>query len=34
MSRISNDLNQIAEVAHHAPEDLLISLVLIVRYRL
>ena len=30
MSRISNDLNQIAEVAHHAPEDLLISLVLIV----
>jgi ATP-binding cassette subfamily B protein len=25
MSRISNDLNQIAEVAHHAPEDLLIS---------
>ena len=30
MSRISNDLNQIAEVAHHAPEDLLISLTLIV----
>ncbi|MHC4834889.1 MAG: ABC transporter ATP-binding protein [Planctomycetota bacterium] len=30
MSRISNDLNQIAEVAHHAPEDLLISLVLII----
>jgi ATP-binding cassette subfamily B protein len=25
MSRISNDLNTIAEVAHHAPEDLLIS---------
>jgi len=25
MSRISNDLNLIAEVAHHAPEDLLIS---------
>jgi ATP-binding cassette subfamily B protein len=25
MSRISNDLNQIAEVAHHAPEDILIS---------
>jgi len=25
MSRISNDLNQIGEVAHHAPEDLLIS---------
>ncbi len=25
MSRISNDLNMIAEVAHHAPEDLLIS---------
>ena len=30
MSRISNDLNQIAEVAHHAPEDLLISLTLII----
>jgi ATP-binding cassette subfamily B protein len=30
MSRISNDLSQIAEVAHHAPEDLLISLVLII----
>ena len=30
MSRISNDLNQIAEVAHHAPEDLLISVSLIV----
>lgn len=30
MSRISNDLNMIAEVAHHAPEDLLISLVVIV----
>jgi ATP-binding cassette, subfamily B, bacterial len=29
MSRISNDLNMIAEVAHHAPEDLLISLVVI-----
>jgi ATP-binding cassette subfamily B protein len=29
MSRIANDLNQIAEVAHNAPEDLLISLVLI-----
>jgi ATP-binding cassette subfamily B protein len=25
MSRISNDLNLIAEVAHHAPEDILIS---------
>ncbi|MDO9576804.1 MAG: ABC transporter ATP-binding protein, partial [Candidatus Cloacimonadales bacterium] len=25
MSRISNDLNMIAEVAHHAPEDLIIS---------
>jgi ATP-binding cassette subfamily B protein len=25
MSRISNDLNTIAEVAHHAPEDLIIS---------
>ncbi|MHC5083468.1 MAG: ABC transporter ATP-binding protein, partial [Planctomycetota bacterium] len=30
MSRISNDLNQIAEVAHHAPEDLLISISLII----
>ncbi len=30
MSRISNDLNMIAEVAHHAPEDLLISFVTIV----
>ncbi len=29
MSRISNDLNQIAEVAHHAPEDILISSALI-----
>jgi ABC-type multidrug transport system fused ATPase/permease subunit len=29
MSRISNDLNMIAEVAHHAPEDLIISLVII-----
>ena len=29
MSRISNDLNMIAEVAHHAPEDLLISLVVL-----
>lgn len=29
MSRISNDLNMIAEVAHHAPEDLLISLLII-----
>lgn len=26
MSRISNDLNMIAEVAHHAPEDLIISI--------
>lgn len=26
MSRITNDLNTIAEVAHHAPEDLIISL--------
>ncbi len=25
MSRISNDLNMIAEVAHHAPEDIIIS---------
>ncbi|MHC4882903.1 MAG: ABC transporter ATP-binding protein [Planctomycetota bacterium] len=30
MSRISNDLNQIAEIAHHAPEDLLISTSLII----
>ncbi len=30
MSRISNDLNMIAEVAHHAPEDFLISIVMIV----
>ncbi len=29
MSRISNDLNMIAEVAHHAPEDLLISVLII-----
>ncbi len=30
MSRISNDLNRIAEVAHHAPEDLIISIVTII----
>lgn len=30
MSRISNDLNQIAEVAHHAPEDLVISVFIII----
>lgn len=30
MSRISNDLNMIAEVAHHAPEDFLISMVMII----
>jgi ATP-binding cassette, subfamily B, bacterial len=30
MSRISNDLNVIAEVAHHAPEDLLISTVVLI----
>jgi len=30
MSRISNDLNMIAEVAHHAPEDLIISIFMIV----
>lgn len=30
MSRISGDLNQIAEVAHHAPEDILISFSLII----
>jgi ATP-binding cassette subfamily B protein len=29
MSRISNDLNVIAEVAHHAPEDLLISTIIL-----
>lgn len=30
MSRITNDLNIVAEVAHHAPEDVIISLVIIV----
>ncbi|MCF7859272.1 MAG: ABC transporter ATP-binding protein/permease [Candidatus Cloacimonetes bacterium] len=30
MSRISNDLNMIAEVAHHAPEDLIISVFMII----
>ncbi len=30
MSRISNDLNTISEVAHHAPEDLILSIFLIV----
>jgi len=30
MSRISNDLNTIAEVAHHAPEDLILSFFLII----
>jgi ATP-binding cassette subfamily B protein len=30
MSRISNDLNMIAEVAHHAPEDLLIAVVMLI----
>ncbi len=30
MSRISNDLNIISEVAHHCPEDLIISLVILV----
>jgi ATP-binding cassette, subfamily B, bacterial len=30
MSRISNDLNMIAEVAHHAPEDLIISAFMII----
>ncbi len=29
MSRISNDLSKISEVAHHAPEDLIISLAVI-----
>ncbi len=30
MSRISNDLNTIAEVAHHAPEDFVISIFIII----
>ncbi len=30
MSRISNDLNYIAEIAHHAPEDFIISTFLII----
>ncbi|MFC1887412.1 ABC transporter ATP-binding protein [Candidatus Cloacimonadota bacterium] len=30
MSRISNDLNTIAEVAHHAPEDFVISIFVII----
>jgi len=30
MSRISNDLNMIAEVAHHAPEDFIISVFIII----
>jgi ATP-binding cassette, subfamily B, bacterial len=30
MSRISNDLNTIAEVAHHAPEDFIISIFVII----
>lgn len=30
MSRLVNDLNDISEVAHHGPEDLLISVVLLV----
>lgn len=30
MSRITNDLNTIAEVAHHAPEDLIISVFTII----
>jgi len=30
MSRISNDLNMIAEVAHHAPEDLIISFFMLI----
>ncbi len=30
MSRITNDLNTIAEVAHHAPEDLIISIFTII----
>ena len=30
MSRISNDLNVIAEMAHHAPEDLIISVFILI----
>lgn len=30
MSRLVNDLNEIAEVAHHGPEDLLVSTILLV----
>jgi ATP-binding cassette subfamily B protein len=30
MSRISNDLSVIAEVAHHAPEDLIISIIILI----
>ncbi len=30
MSRITNDLNMIAEVAHHGPEDLIISVFMII----
>ncbi|MGB7594074.1 MAG: ABC transporter ATP-binding protein [Erysipelotrichaceae bacterium] len=30
MSRLVNDLNEISEVAHHGPEDLLISIVLLI----
>ncbi len=30
MSRISNDLNVISEVAHHSPEDLIISTVILI----
>lgn len=30
MSRISNDLNNITEMAHHAPEDLILSLFMII----
>ncbi len=30
MSRITNDLNMIAEVAHHGPEDLIISIFMII----
>jgi len=30
MSRLVNDLNEISEVAHHGPEDLLVSVVLLI----
>ena len=32
MSRISNDLSMIAEIAHHCPEDLIISFLAVERF--